>query len=59
MGDGVGVLLGDDEVGMRKTEALGLTRIAIRVVVEYGKACGFGLGKSSCSQHGDQCIAAK
>jgi hypothetical protein len=35
-GDGVGSLLGEmrDEVGMQKTEALSLTGIAIRVVVE-------------------------
>jgi hypothetical protein len=60
-GDGVGVLLGEmrDEVGLRKTEAPCLTGIAIHVVVEYGKECGFGLVESSCAQHGDQRIAMK
>jgi hypothetical protein len=60
-GDGVGALLVEiwDEVGMRKIESPSLTGIAICVVVEYRKECGFGLGESSCAQHGDQRIVAK
>jgi hypothetical protein len=46
-------------VVMKKTEAPSLTGVAIHVVVEQGKECRFGLGESSCAQHGDQSVAAK